>query len=86
MAGGDDRVTGSSGNDNLKGGPGDDRLFGGDGKDIAKGGPGLTPAGRWSSGRAARCPPERAPTPLELFSGLATLNRHAPNRVLLAAG
>jgi Ca2+-binding RTX toxin-like protein len=40
MAGGDDRVTGSSGDDNLKGGPGDDRLFGGGGKDVANGGPG----------------------------------------------
>ena len=40
MAGGDDRVTGSSGNDNLKGGPGDDRLFGGEGKDVAMGGNG----------------------------------------------
>jgi Ca2+-binding RTX toxin-like protein len=40
MAGGDDRVTGSSGEDNLKGGPGDDRLFGGGGRDVANGGPG----------------------------------------------
>jgi Ca2+-binding RTX toxin-like protein len=40
MAGGEDRVTGSSGDDNLKGGPGDDRLFGGGGKDVANGGPG----------------------------------------------
>ena len=40
MAGGDDRVSGSSGNDNLKGGPGDDRLSGNGGKDSANGGPG----------------------------------------------
>jgi Ca2+-binding RTX toxin-like protein len=40
MAGGDDRVSGSTGNDNLKGGPGDDRLFGGGGNDVANGGPG----------------------------------------------
>ena len=33
-------MTGSSGDDNLKGGPGDDRLFGGGGKDVAIGGPG----------------------------------------------
>ncbi len=40
MAGGDDRVSGSSGNDNLKGGPGDDRLSGNGGRDSANGGPG----------------------------------------------
>ena len=40
MAGGEDRVTGSTGDDNLKGGPANDRLFGGPGKDVANGGPG----------------------------------------------
>jgi Ca2+-binding RTX toxin-like protein len=40
MAGGPDRVVGSTGDDNLKGGSGHDRLFGGEGKDVAVGGPG----------------------------------------------
>ncbi len=40
LAGGDDRLSGSSGDDDLRGGSGDDRLFGGGGQNVADGGPG----------------------------------------------
>ncbi len=56
MAGGDDRVSGSSGNDNLRGGPGDDRLFGGGGKDVANGGTGTDTCRRVEFRKACEVP------------------------------
>jgi Ca2+-binding RTX toxin-like protein len=56
MAGGDDRVNGSSGDDNLKGGPGDDRLFGGGGDNVANGGPGTDTCRKVDFRRACEIP------------------------------
>ena len=73
MAGGDDRVSGSSGDDNLRGGPGDDRLYGGGGNNIANGGAG-TDTCRKVEPSSVRLRAASADSPIELFGVLGTLN------------